>query len=181
LLPFRALGDQRNLNGLCLTIPPLRERPSEIEPLARAFVQVVCRQRERPPLALSAKATASLNAHTWPGNVRELRNVIERAVVLCSESTIGPEHLPASLTSPRAVLPEPRRADSPAAVELDPKRFQAQLESLEQARILDALARCGGNQTQTAKLLGVSRRTLVAKLVELDVPRPRKRGAPAKP
>jgi DNA-binding NtrC family response regulator len=112
----------------------------------------------------------------------------ERAVVLCAESTIRPEHLPPSLTSTRtsptalplassrvaAAPPRAAASSAPAPAELDPKLFQAQLESLERTRIVEALGRCGGNQTQAAKLLGISRRTLVTRLAELDLPRPRK-------
>jgi transcriptional regulator with PAS, ATPase and Fis domain len=162
------------LNGISLTIPPLRERPGEIEPLARSFVLAACRQLDRSPLALTDDTMSLLRAYPWPGNVRELKNVIERAVVLCAERTIGPEYLPASLTSSRSRFP---MAAPPvqASPEVDPGRFQVQLESLERARIVEALSRCGGNQTQAAVLLGVSRRTLVARLAELDLPRPRKR------
>ena len=162
------------LNGISLTIPPLRERPGEIEPLARSFVQAACRQLERAPLTLAETTMRLLRAHAWPGNVRELKNVIERAVVLCAESTIGPEYLPTSLTSAKAP-PGPPALTASASAEVDPERFQAQLEGLERARIVEALGRCGGNQTQAAMLLGVSRRTLVARLAELDLPRPRKR------
>jgi two-component system, NtrC family, response regulator AtoC len=173
------------LNGISLTIPPLRERPSEIEPLVHSFVAASCRQLERSPLAVAEETMRLLHAHTWPGNVRELRNVMERAVVLCAESTIRPEYLPPSLTSARIAPVEPPRAPTlpsaatrpaPAPAEVDPVRHHAQLESLERARIVEALDRCSGNQTQAAKLLGMSRRTLVARLTELDLPRPRKRG-----
>jgi two-component system response regulator AtoC len=172
------------LNGISLTIPPLRERPNEIEPLANSFVQAACRQLERPRLALATQTMTLLCAHGWPGNVRELRNVIDRAVVLCAEETIGPQYLPASLISAKpspagssassrlsaAATPDPR------PVEVDPERFQAQLLSLERARIVEALSQCCGNQTQAAKLLGVSRRTLVTRLAALDLPRPRMGG-----
>jgi two-component system, NtrC family, response regulator AtoC len=171
------------LDGISLTIPPLRERPSEIEPLAVTFAQAACQQLERAPLVLAVETLRWLQAHAWPGNVRELKNVIERAVVLCSESSIGPEYLPASFSSAPASAAERALAGSGMAAastnivsaEMDPARFQAQLQSLERARIVEALSRSGGNQTQAAKLLGVSRRTLVARLAELDLPRPRKR------
>jgi two-component system, NtrC family, response regulator AtoC len=162
------------LNGLSLAIPPLRERSGELESLARSFVHAACRQLERPPIELSPETLRLLSLHRWPGNVRELKNVMERAVVLCAESSIGPEYLPASLTTPAAAGSDPRSA-GPIA-DLDPKRFHAQVEALQRARIVEALARCGGNQTQAAKLLGVARRTLVAQLVELGIPRPRTRG-----
>jgi transcriptional regulator with PAS, ATPase and Fis domain len=163
------------LNGLSLAIPPLRERSGELESLARSFVHAACRQLERPPLELSPETLRLLYLHRWPGNVRELRNVMERAVVLCAESSISPEYLPAFLTAEAsAATPAPT---SPGLVaDLDPKRFHAQVESLQRARIVEALGRCGGNQTQAAKLLGVARRTLVAQLVELGIPRPRTRG-----
>jgi DNA-binding NtrC family response regulator len=170
------------LNGISLTIPPLRDRPSEIEPLAHSFVATACRQLERAPLAMSEETVRLLLAHAWPGNVRELKNVIERAVVLCAESTIRPDHLPAAFTSTKTARGEPTAGVSglstppTSAAELNPERFHAQLESLERARIVEALNRCGGNQTQAAKLLGVSRRTLVTRLAELDLPRPRKGG-----
>jgi two-component system, NtrC family, response regulator AtoC len=172
------------LDGISLMIPPLRERPSEIAPLALTFAQAACRQLERTPLVLADETLRRLQAHAWPGNVRELKNVIERAVVLCSENSIGPEYLPASFScapgSARAralARSDPAAAAPPnaATAEMDPERFQAQLQSLERARIVEALSRSGGNQTQAAKLLGVSRRTLVARLAELDLPRPRKR------
>lgn len=166
------------VNGISLNIPPLRDRRSEIEPLAHAFVLAACRQLDRSPPTLSDATLRVLHAHAWPGNVRELRNVIERAVVLCAEGTIGPEYLPSSLPSASTSATESTLAapaNVPPIAELDPKRFQAQVDSLERARVVEALSRCGGNQTQAAKLLGVSRRTLVARLTELDLPRPRKR------
>jgi len=165
------------LNGLSLSIPPLRDRPGELELLARSFVLTACGQLERAPLSLSPEALRLLRSHRWPGNVRELRNVIDRAVVLCAENSIGSEHLPAALTAAASAseLASTSPQEAPA-VEVDPVRYEAQLESLERARIVEALGRCAGNQTQAAKLLGVARRTLVARLVELGIPRPRARG-----
>jgi len=164
------------LNGISLTIPPLRERRAEIEPLARSFVRAVCVQLERVPPDLPRQTLDLLSQYAWPGNVRELRNVVERAVVLCAESSIGPEYLPASLSSAKP-SPPATGAHAAVAAEVDPERFRAQVDALERARITEALGRCGGNQTRAATLLGVSRRTLVARLAELDMPRPRKAGA----
>lgn len=162
------------LNGISLTIPPLRARPLELEPLARSFLATACAALGRGVLELSAQAMRALKGHAWPGNVRELRNVIERAVVLCAEDCILPEHLPASLTG------TPAQASAPAALSnreaaLDAGEFQAQIAAMERERIVDALHRCGGNQTQTAKLLGISRSTLILQLEAFGLPRPRKR------
>jgi two-component system, NtrC family, response regulator AtoC len=165
------------LNGLSLAIPPLRERPDAIVPLARSFVESAYRQLERRPLVLAPETLQLLQRHHWPGNVRELKNVAERAVVLCDEVVIAPRYLPAALNAPGAAEETAAPAASLEAFspEVTPERFQAQLESLHRARIVEALNRCAGNQTQAAKLLGMARRTLVSQLVELGVPRPRTR------
>jgi len=168
------------LNGLTLTIPPLRERQVEIEPLARSFVAATCQQMERAPLALSAEVTERLLSYRWPGNVRELRNVMERAVVLCSGPRIEVEHLPEKVFRVDS-QPTTRRSEQPPATgleqtispEVEPERFQREVRSLERLRILEALRRCGGNQTQAAQLLGMSRRTLVSRMSEYNLPRPR--------
>jgi DNA-binding NtrC family response regulator len=83
------------LNGISLTIPPLRERVEEIPAFASKFLTDACRESgRRPEPRISSRAMALLKGYSWPGNVRELRNVIERAVLFCTGFEIGPEHLP---------------------------------------------------------------------------------------
>jgi len=173
------------LAGISLSIPPLRERPQEIELLVTPFVAAACRQIDRAvPLGVSPEALAQLRAYAWPGNVRELRNVIERATVLCPGDTILPQHLPPSLlkavSSPAAPVtgsvPAPKAAVSgadghPTAA----KDLHGEIKALERDRITDALDRCGGNQSQAAELLGISRGTLLSRLAAFGLPRPRKR------
>jgi transcriptional regulator with PAS, ATPase and Fis domain len=164
--------------GLCLTIPPLRQRPEEIEPLVHACLASAARQLDRrAPLGISDAAMAILKAYTWRGNVRELKNVVERAAILCAEPMIVPDHLPAGLL--RAVSQERPSAPPPpvpaTAARPDSGSFQADLKAFERERLLEALDRCGGNQTRAAELLGISRRTLVSRLSEFGLPRPRKR------
>jgi two-component system, NtrC family, response regulator AtoC len=159
------------LHGIAVTVPPLRERLHQIEPLARAFVAEACAQSRRGIVPdIAPNALALLNRYAWPGNIRELRNVMERAVVLCAGDTIGLQHLPAEKMAPVVDLgdvPHGREVEQLAALYgIDPER--------ERARILDALTECRGNQTQAAKRLGISRRTLVTKLGQYDLPRPRK-------
>jgi DNA-binding NtrC family response regulator len=162
------------LAGITLAIPPLRERPAELELLARGFVAAACRELDRwAPLGISAEALELLRRHPWPGNVRELRNVIGRAAVLCAGDTILPEHLPPSLLRPRPASP-PAVADGPRGAAGE--SLQGEIKSLERARIVEALDRCGGNQSRAADLLGISRRTLVSRLAEFGLPRPRKQG-----
>ncbi len=146
------------LNGMTLTVPPLRERPRDLPLLARAFVTALAREaRRRPPPELSEAALALLRGYDWPGNVRELRNAIERALLLCEGNSIQPEHLPLERHAERSVPPPPD-GDS------------------ERARILAALAACGGNQSGAARRLGVSRKVLIARLDAYGVARPRKPG-----
>jgi two-component system response regulator AtoC len=173
--------------GLCLTIPPLRERPSELAPLIQAFLLSATKQLDRrEPVAVSAEAMAVLRGHGWPGNVRELKNVIERAVILCTEREIAPDHLPPQLlqkSSSRAAV-QPLRArtveaSAPAVpaptTAPGPRDFQAELKAFERQRLVEALAQCAGNQTRAAKVLGISRRTLVSRLTEFGLTRPRRR------
>jgi transcriptional regulator with GAF, ATPase, and Fis domain len=171
------------LAGISLAIPPLRERPAELQLLVERFVVAACSELDRTvPLAVSAEALDVLRRHRWPGNVRELRNVIGRAAVLCAGDTILPEHLPPSLLAPAAPPPTAPPLPAAAATAAPPVRaaaaggddLQGEIKSLERTRITEALERCGGNQSKAAELLGISRRTLVSRLSEFGLPRPRK-------
>lgn len=166
------------LDGISLTIPPLRDRPGELAPLARVFLAAGCHQLERRTPHVSEEALRALAAHDWPGNVRELKNAIERALVLCADDVIRPEHFPrAVLRSWESASPPVVTASSPprAPIALGAEGFLAQVSALERARIVDALGSANGNQTEAAKLLGMSRRTLASRLDALALPRPRKR------
>ncbi len=152
------------LNGMTLTLPPLRARTEELFDLAQLFADRTARVMGKKPPALSRHALDALEAHAWPGNVRELRNVVERAVVLCVGEEIGPEHLMLE-TAARSV---PGR-------KLAGLSLQGDLDALERARIEAALSKCAGNQTKAAELLGMPRRTLVARLTQYGLTRPRKK------
>jgi DNA-binding NtrC family response regulator len=170
------------LNTMTLTIPPLRDRPAEIEPLAEAFLARACAQLERAPApALSGEARAMLRRHRWPGNVRELRNAMERAAVVCGGDEVRPEHLPARIASSEAGAAPPKEAPPPGpgpqTLLVEPPGEQlGPEEELERRRISDALDQCAGNQTRAAMMLGTSRRTLLKRLDMYGLPRPRKPG-----
>jgi transcriptional regulator with PAS, ATPase and Fis domain len=166
------------LNGICLEIPPLRERTDEIEPILTLCLQNVARQLGRRPPEISAEARDLLMSYGWPGNIRELRNVIERAALLCPGDLITPEHLPANKM--RRAAEEIAGAGAPppgAEVRSDEAPRQLQLkdqkEAMERQALMEALARCAGSQTRAAELLGISRRTLCSRLKQYDIPRPR--------
>jgi len=116
-------------------------------------------------------AIAALQSYAWPGNVRELRNAIERAVVLTPDGTIGVDALPESV---RARPPrQPDHVEAPARVELD-GHVPSQLMQIERAAVVAALEACGGNQTQAARRLGMSRRSLIYKMERFGLKAPPK-------
>jgi len=163
------------LNGISFTIPPLRERRAEIASLGRMFLARYNAELGRETaLGLSDEVAQLLENYSWPGNVRELRNAIERAAVLCSGDELLPEHLPTRIVSGHAA-----RSSAPPGQETTREdilaRARNELQGIERQRILEALEQAGGNQTRAAEALGISRRTLVYRLSELGVPRPRKR------
>jgi transcriptional regulator with PAS, ATPase and Fis domain len=157
------------LNGITLTIPPLRARVGEIKRLAETFVGQICRELGRPEPAIPAKVLQLLEAYSWPGNIRELKNMMERAVLLCGGSMLDTEHLPmeklgASQSSPGLADARPTVPETPAQAGPPDER----------QRIIDALAACAGNQSRAAKMLGIPRRTFVARLDQYKIPRPKK-------
>jgi DNA-binding NtrC family response regulator len=170
------------INGVTIMLPPLRERPGEIVALARAFA---ARNRSGTGPTLDDDVIGALQRHPWPGNIRELRNTIERAVLLAGTGPLRPEHLIIGTTPPRRssvpTMPLERLSSSdmtiappPGPPVEDDARLADAVADLERRRILDALERCGGNQTRAARMLGISRNTLLARLDAYGLPRPRK-------
>jgi transcriptional regulator with PAS, ATPase and Fis domain len=161
------------LSGVTLVVPPLRERASEIEPIARAMVATACQRAGRwPPPDISPEAVDLLRRYAWPGNVRELRNTMERAVLLCTDANILPEHLPSDKLVAQLAAPlAPGNAGAGAG---DAGTLAAQRQASERQAIVDALRRCHGNQGLAAKERGIARRTLIRRLEAFGLPRPRK-------
>ena len=165
------------LNGISLMVPPLRERLDELESLSKTFIDQAAEALGRAAPTLSADALESLQRHTWPGNIRELRNVVEGAVVLCPDDVVTSEHLPPWPQERRSkvvalVASRPAAEGWTASVDRAPLTEKA---PLERRRIEEALELCAGNQSRAAKLLGISRATLVSRLNLYGFPRPRKR------
>ena len=136
------------LNVVELNIPPLRERREDILPLAGRFIEEFAKGRAR----FSELVSACLENYPWPGNVRELRNSMERAVLLSRSELILPEHLP---TRVRAA------AEHPGARESGDRE---RLDEIERQAIMQALRQHDQNRTETARVLGISRRALIYKL-----------------
>ena len=139
------------LNVVELNVPALRERPEDILPLAIQFMAEMTKGRAR----FAPSVVDCLQRYAWPGNVRELRNAMERAALLSQGDLILVDHLPARL-----------RAGMAAVLAADAHDEQ-RLEEIERTAIMQALRKNNFNRTETAKALGISRRTLVYKLHRL--------------
>lgn len=160
------------LRGAILEVPPLRERPSEIIPLAAQFLSRSVGDSKQ----LAPDAIEVLRRHSWPGNVRELRNVVECAAAISEGSCIRARHLDfaGALVDDNA-----KTATKCDRVTLESERstrdIRATLQDVERREILSALDQTAGNQTRAADILGISRRTLTNKLNAHRIERPLKR------
>jgi DNA-binding NtrC family response regulator len=139
------------INVIELAVPALAERREDVLPLAQRFAA----EFAGGPVRLSPQAVQCLLAYTFSGNVRELRNAIQRACLLCRGDVIMPEHLPPKIAQPASGRPGPDRDDD-------------RLSQVERATILATVEECGGNRTQAAKKLGISRRALIYKLRAIE-------------
>jgi transcriptional regulator with GAF, ATPase, and Fis domain len=177
------------LNGVPIRIPPLRERRADIVPLAEYFASRMARTMGRGEPNLTDDARTALEAHPWPGNVRELKNVIERAVVLTRSERVSAAELQLESherTERRDTSPPRARAasggddlavtaDEAASLRADDaSSLRAELDAMERRRVMEALERCGNNQSRAAKLLGISRHALIARIERFRLQRPRK-------
>lgn len=138
------------LNVFHLELPPLRERPGDIPLLARYFLEQFAEKYEKPSLPWAPDFVAALEAYPWPGNVRELRNAMERVAVLAEGSSLTAAHVQQFCFAPTVSERAPAGPVSLA---------EAERQAIERA-----LAATGGNKTQAARLLGITTKTLNAKL-----------------
>jgi two-component system response regulator AtoC len=150
------------LNVVRLSIPPLRDRPEDIEPLACHILRRLESKYGWDGLALSPEALAKVRNLEWPGNVRQLENALARAAIAARGRAILPEHLDADLEEPssESLTPSPDTSGLP---------LRAILADVERRAIKRALVACQGNRTKTAEMLGVSRRHLFDKIREYDL------------
>ena len=150
-----------------IQIPPLRERSADVPLLARFFIEQFCADLEKPPLTLSPAAEDRLMSYSWPGNVRELQNCIERAVILCDESELRPQHL--DVGSGQVPVP---RVDPWDTIDLSGSLADASrrvLAEVEQRKILQALRKAGSNTGRAADALQISHSALMVKMQEYGI------------
>ncbi|MDW7712553.1 MAG: sigma 54-interacting transcriptional regulator, partial [Deferrisomatales bacterium] len=166
------------LNVVPLHLPPLRERREDVPLLAHHFLRRFSEENRKPFEGISPEALELLVRHDWPGNVRELENTVERAVVLARGPLILPQDLPGFLAESAPARGEgPRLEDAVARVAADlfeeppPEGvYRAVVGRVERVLLDHALARSGGVRLQAARLLGINRNTLYAKLERPDEP-----------
>jgi two-component system, NtrC family, response regulator AtoC len=141
------------LNVVTIPLPALRERRHDIPLLIDYFLNRLATRHGRGPVAIDPAAQSRLLAWSWPGNVRELENVLERALVLAELDVIGPEHLPGTIGETEAKAEAIREAPAePTAL--------VTLEELDRRHVFRVLEATGGNREESARVLGISRRTL---------------------
>jgi len=151
------------LNVVPINIPPLRERKEDIPYLVDHFIERFARESGKPIRGITPAAQKALMEFHWPGNVRELENIIERAVALSSREVIDVADIRLDLSPVK-----PSAAPAANAAAFPPEGLT--LEQYEDEIIKEALRRTGGNKSQAARLLGLSRNTLRYRLAKMGVP-----------
>jgi NtrC-family two-component system response regulator AlgB len=141
------------LNVISLTVPPLRQRPEDIMPLAMDFLAYLCRANHKSIFGFTEQAEQALTSYAWPGNVRELRNTIERAVILGGSERIGKDDLPENIAP---------RAGAVAIGDLVP------LSTIEELHIRRVIAKTSSLQ-QAADALGIDQATLWRRRKAYDI------------
>jgi DNA-binding NtrC family response regulator len=146
---------------ITVTLPPLRERIDDIPALAKHFLKRAAHMGTRGPCALSDPALRALQLYQWPGNVRELDNVLTRALILCSEDTLEPEHLHLA----DSISHSPGDAETGSA----PRHYHERMDAYSRKILEETLRKHGWNQTKAAEELGLQRTYLTKLLQKRDV------------
>ena len=157
------------INGFQIELKSLRERPEDIEPLARHLLKLV--GGKNPP-EIGADALSAMRAYHWPGNVRQLRNCLERAVILANNGQITVSELPPEVVRAPFLAPPPQSvpAQSGAPAEnVAPNSGALSLREVERQQILAALEQTGWHRGKTAELLGISPSTLYRRLRDYNL------------
>ncbi len=148
------------INVIGINIPPLRQRPDDILPLANHFLEVYCSHNKMEQKRLTPSAEAVLLAYNWPGNVRELRNIVEKMTILVDSTIINSHHIAEFLKFPGSVNGLYKA-----------KPFKQAKKSFEKSYITHALWRNGWNVTKTAEILELPRSSLYEKIKEYNIKR----------
>jgi sigma-54-specific transcriptional regulator len=156
------------LNVTTIAIPPLRERPGDILPLARFFLKSYGERLGIPPAELTESAERALVDRPWPGNVRELQNAIQHALLICRGGRIVPNdlRLVTPTPTPRSRAPLSANGLEKSLLELFERNLPNLFEHIEGEVMKAAFEYCEHNQLRTARLLGISRNVVRARLLD---------------
>ncbi len=160
------------LNVVSLPLPPLRDRPGDLDLLVPKLKQALAERLGVPDRELSSQAMAALRRQPWPGNVRELRNVLERSLIAATGEAIEAGDLPALTEHPVVAGGTAPEGSPRSASATSPHRganATLSLEERERQAILEALERTGGHRERAARLLGISVRTLYNRLRQYGI------------
>ena len=144
------------LNVVNINVPPLRERKDDIPIMVNNFIRKFSKENNKNITTVDTKAKNALYSYDWPGNIRELRNCIEGAVVIAEGSTLRLEDLPPAVRKSQ----ENSSISIPAGTDMD---------TAEKIIIRETLLFCHGNKSKTAQVLGIGRKTLHRKLMEMNL------------
>jgi two-component system response regulator AtoC len=149
------------LNVFRLNLPPLRERKDDIPLLAGNLLKKLCARMGRPVPQFSDGVTEKLASYSFPGNVRELENILERSLIYCSGQIITENDIDLHKQENTGIETAVIKSPAPEAAEFGEADS---MEDIKKQAIMNALEKCGGNRTKTAKMLGLSRKTILNKL-----------------
>jgi DNA-binding NtrC family response regulator len=158
------------LSVIRLHVPPLRERREEVPHLSTFFLREACERLGKPDVHLSPATLDLFARYWWPGNVRQLRNEIQRAVAMSPPGgAIDPEHLSPDLSAPEPGTSGTVRGAEPAGLPIKPGNLAAVVERIERDLITTTLTTTAGNISETARVLGLTRRGLYLKMRRLGL------------
>lgn len=151
------------LNVYQLRIPPLRERPEDIEPILTSFLETARRDYGCRIKGITPAALTILQGHDWPGNVRELHNVVEGLTITCKSEMIQPDHLPLSLRDAQSAGQNGNTEKSSLLA------YGLSVDEMEKKMLQEALQRTGGNISEASRLLKITRNTLRYRMVKYQL------------
>jgi DNA-binding NtrC family response regulator len=151
------------LNVYQLRIPPLRERPDDIEPILLSFLDYARKNHGCRIHRVDSEALSLLQRHDWPGNVRELHNVVEGLTITCKSDTIQPEHLP------QTVRPAKGAVSNASAEKTSLLAFGLSFQEMEKKMLEEALRKAAGNVSEASRLLKMTRNTLRYRMAKYHI------------
>jgi transcriptional regulator with PAS, ATPase and Fis domain len=151
------------LNVYQLRLPPLRERPDDIAPILKSFLEDAREHRGCRIQGIAPEALALLERHDWPGNVRELHNVVEGVTITCKSGTIQPDHLPSTFRTAKA------SASSVSSEKTSLLAFGLSFQEMEKKILEEALRKAAGNVSEASRLLKITRNTLRYRMAKYHI------------